>query len=112
MSTSTARRPRHLMDPANPVRPVDDASLTRVQQWVISVLVVTTAAHMAVGLVVASWAIPAHLVAYRVVLDVIAGCFGMLGVAGGLAVHRKRPLSPWLLAGLLPTAVGLALLVL
>lgn len=110
MSASTARRPRHLMDPAHPVRQVDDASLTRVQQWVVSVLVVTTVAHLAIGLVVASWAIPADRVAYRAVLDLIAGCFGVLGVAGARAVHRKPLLSPWLLAGFLPTAVGLALL--
>jgi hypothetical protein len=107
-----ARRPRHLMDPAHPVRTVNDASLTRVQQWVASVLTVTTVAHLAAGLVAASFVLPAGDTAGRAGLSVIAGAFGMLGVAGALAIHGRSIASPWLLCGFLPGAVGLALLVL
>jgi hypothetical protein len=105
----TARRRKHLMDPADPVRTVNDPALTRVQQWVASVLTVTTVAHLAIGLVVAAAALPAEKVAGQAVLDLIAGAFGVLGVAGALAIHRRPMLSPWLLVGLLPGAVGLAL---
>ena len=113
MSASpTARSRRHLMDPANPVRSVNDASLTRVQQWVASVLTVTTVAHLAVGLVVASFALPDGDTTARAGLSVIAGAFGMLGMAGALAIHGRSIVSPWLLCGFLPGAVGLALVVL
>ncbi|RJS45540.1 hypothetical protein [Nocardioides cavernaquae] len=110
MSASPTARPRrHLMDPARPVRLVNDVSLTRVQQWVASVLTVTTVGHLAVGLVVAAFALPAGHTGGRAGLAVIAGAFGMLGVAGALAIHRRPIISPWLLCGFLPGAVGLAL---
>ena len=42
-------------------------------------------------------------------LCVIAGAFGVIAIGVGLAIHGRRPLSPWSVLGLLPTAVGLAL---
>ena len=101
------RRRRHLMDPAHPVRPVDDRSLTQVQRWVMSTLAVLTIAHLSAGLVVAALEVPASASAARIGLNVIAGAFGVLAVTAGLAIHRRRVLSPWLLLGLLPTVVGL-----
>jgi len=101
------RRPRHLMDPANPVRTVNDRSLTNVQRWVLSTLTVFTIAHLAVGLVIASLTTPHDATAARIGLNVIAGAFGALGIAGGFAIHRRSPLTPWLLLGVLPTVVGL-----
>ncbi|MBM7518818.1 hypothetical protein [Nocardioides nitrophenolicus] len=103
------RRRRHLMDPAHPVRPVDDHALTNVQRWVMSTLAVFTIAHLAAGLVVAALEVPESATTARVGLNVIAGAFGVLAVAAGRAIHRRSPLSPWLLVGLLPTAVGLGL---
>jgi hypothetical protein len=32
---------------------------------------------------------------------------GVLGVAAGFLIHQKNPLTPWLVLGLLPAAVGL-----
>ncbi len=101
------RRRRHLMDPANPVRPVDDRSLTHVQRWVTSTLAVLTIAHLAAGLVLAALETPTSATAARIGLTVIAGAFGVLAVTAGLAIHRRRVLSPWLVLGLLPTVVGL-----
>ena len=43
----------------------------------------------------------------RIGLAVIAGIFGAFAVAAGLAIHGKRILSPWLLLGVVPTAIGL-----
>ena len=41
----------------------------------------------------------------------IAGAFGVLAVAAGLAIHKRPLLTPWLLLGLLPALVGLVLFV-
>lgn len=101
------RRRKHLMDPAHPVRPVNDRALSDVQRWVMSTLAVFTIAHLAAGLVVAALEVPDTATTAQVGLNVIAGAFGVLAVAAGLAIHRRPPLSPWLLLGLLPTAVGL-----
>jgi hypothetical protein len=43
----------------------------------------------------------------RLGLHVIAGVFGAIAVAAGRAIHGKSILSPWLLLGAVPTAVGL-----
>jgi hypothetical protein len=95
------------MDPANPVRTVNDRSLTHVQRWVMSVLAVTTIMHLAVGLVVGSWFIDATGPAIG--LCVIAGAFGLVSMSVGRLIHAVSPVSPWTLLGLLPGAVGVGL---
>lgn len=103
------RRRRHLMDPNNP-RPQQvrgGMSMSTVQKWVMSVLAVTTIGHFSAGLVIAAVFLDARGVGAQVALDLIAGLVGVLGVAAAFMIHGKRPLTPWLLAGLLPAAVGL-----
>jgi len=95
------------MDPDDPIRPVNDRSLTRVKQWVASVLVVFTVAHLAVGLVIGAVAIDPIYQSSRIGLCIIAAAFGMLGLAGGFLIHRLSPFTPWLILGVLPAAVGL-----
>jgi len=107
--TRAAPRRRHLMDPANPVRPVNDAQLSRVQRWVVSVLAVTTIIHLSVGLVVAAYFLAPGDRVSQIGLCAIAAAFGVISVAVGLVIHRQRVLSPWLLLGLLPGIVGVAL---
>ena len=51
--------------------------------------------------------VPPSATSARAGLNVIAGAFGVAAVVAGLAIHRRPPLSPWLLLGLLPTVVGL-----
>ncbi|MBM9460972.1 hypothetical protein JK386_13805 [Nocardioides sp. zg-536] len=102
-----ARRRRHLMDPAHPVRPVDDRSLTQVQRWVMSTLVVFTAAHMAGAMVFAAIETPASATAARIGLNIIAGAFMVIAVAGGRAIHKHSPLTAWLLVAPATTALGL-----
>jgi hypothetical protein len=108
---STPPRRKHLMDPAAPRRPAASASaqrnLSRVQRWVMSTLAVTTVLHLCAGLVLAAVFLPDPRLSSQVGLNVIAAAFGVLGVAAGLAIHRRSVLSPWLLLGLLPGAVGL-----
>ena len=109
---SPRKRPRHLLDPDDLGRPRDlvaeKRSLTRVQQWVMSVLAVTTILHMSGGLVLAAMFLPEERgVGAQVGLNVIAGVFGILAVAVGLAIHRRSVLSPWLALGVLPGIVGI-----
>jgi hypothetical protein len=111
-STPPRKRPRHLLDPSELGRPRDLAaerrSLTRVQQWVMSVLAVTTILHMSGGLVLAAVFLPEERgVSAQIGLNVIAAVFGMLAIAVGLAIHRRRVLSPWLALGVLPGLVGI-----
>jgi uncharacterized membrane protein YoaK (UPF0700 family) len=103
------RRARHLIDPANPpVRNVreESRSLTRVQQWVMSTLAVTTILHFSAGLVLAAIYLDERGRSSQIGLDVIAGVFGVLAVAAGFAIHKKPVLTPWLLLGVLPGIVG------
>lgn len=95
------------MDPDNPVRPVNNRALTNVQRWVLSVLAVFTIAHLSIGMVLASLIVESSATASRVGLNVIAGIFGLVAIAVGFAIHRKSPLTPWLLVGLVPMVVGL-----
>ncbi len=111
---ATPRRARHLMDPTattpGPGAPVaveqTQRSLSKVQQWVMSVLTVSTIFHLAGGLVLAAVTMDNPRPGARLGLCLIAGAFGVLGVIAGRAIHRKPLLSWWLIAGLLPTVIG------
>ena len=113
-ASSRPRTPRHLIDfDAPPQRrdaAAEHASLTRVQRTVMSVLAVTTVAHLAVGLVIAALALDDPGPGAQVGLCVIAGAFGVIGVVLARVIHGRSPLTPWLLVGLLPTLVGIWLL--
>ena len=104
----------HLLDMNAPRRVVADPEkdardLARVQKWVMSTLAVTTILHLVVGLVVAAVMLDDAPDSSKIGLNVIAGIFGAIAVATGLAIHGRRILSPWLLLGLVPTAIGLVL---
>lgn len=103
MSTPPPRK--HLMTPGQH-RPMNNEpmSLGRVQRWVLSTLAATTIMHLAIGLVFAA-AVADRLDA-RVGLLVISSAFGVIAVVAALVIHGKRPLSPWLLLGLLPGLLG------
>lgn len=102
-----ARRPRHLIDPENPrPRRKDRMSLGRVQIWVLSTLAQTTILHMSVGLILAALHVEGADTVAQVGLLVNAGMFGVFSVVAGLAIHRRRILSWWLLLGWTPTLVG------
>jgi hypothetical protein len=102
---------RHLIDPHAP-RPPRDAKveahrLTKVQQWVMSSLAVTTILHMSVGLILGALYLDDPPAGARVGLNLIAGAFGVMAVAAALAIHGRRIVSWWLLLGFVPTVVGL-----
>ncbi len=105
MSNTPPPTRRHLMTPGQPRRQRSEPmSLTRVQRWVMSTLAVTTILHLAAGLVLAAMYVPT--LDAQIGLLAIAGAFGVISVVAGLLIHKKSPLTPWLLLGLLPTVVG------
>lgn len=102
-------RRRHLIDPANPPQRPTSRETTRVQQWVVSVLVVTTILHLSAGLMISTLFIGDDQPAARIGLNIIAAVFGVLAVAAGFAIHQRSPLTPWALLGTLPGVVGLVI---
>jgi hypothetical protein len=109
MSTPPPRRPRHLLDPDDP-RPAPtgrrEMSITSVQRWVLTALVVTTVEHFALAFVFGAKYLDESRVAERAVLLVLAAVVGVLGVVGALALHQRGPWSWWLPLGLLPALAG------
>ncbi|QIK65032.1 hypothetical protein G7072_00595 [Nocardioides sp. HDW12B] len=109
------RRARHLMDPNAP-RPVAGGpgsakpgmSITSVQRWVLTALVVTTVEHFALAFVLGAASIDDSRVAERVVLLVLAAVVGVLGVVSAFLLHQRSPVSWWLPLGLLPALLGAA----
>ena len=79
-------------------------SITKVQQWILSVLAFTVIEHFAFGLAIAG--IFADDQDARVGLNVLAGITGVFAVAAFRALHGKRILSAWLLLGPLPGVIG------
>lgn len=103
------KRSRHLMDPANLQRSASstDQSLSNVQKWVMSTLAVTTILHLSIGVVLAAGTVGEGHRDAQIGLMVIAGLFGMMGVAAGLVIHQKNPFSLWLLLGAIPTLIAI-----
>jgi len=117
----TRKVPKHLIDPstlqAGAPRPRqrpeqrerDLEKLTRVKQWVTSALVLTTMFHLSVGLMIAAYYTNADRTDARIGLNVIAGILWIAGIAGARAIHKKNPVSLWLVAGLILPAFGMYL---
>ena len=79
-------------------------SITRVQQWILSVLAFTVIEHFAAGLAIAG--VFADDQDARVGLNVLAGITGVAAVIAFRALHAVRILSFWLLLGPLPGVIG------
>ena len=110
-SAPSVRRPRHLLDPSDLHRSHRSSqssteSLTKVQRWVMSVLAATTILHLAAGLVIAAIFMDEARHGARIGLTLIAAIIGVLAVVTGRLIHAKSPITPWLLLGLVPAAVG------
>lgn len=109
-TTPQPKRQRHLIDFDNPPPPSTQRSLTRVQQLIVSTLVGSTIMHLALGLCVLSYAADPEQRSARIGLLVVAAGFGLAAIAAALAIHRRSPLSPWVLLGLLPSIVTAVLI--
>lgn len=103
------RRRKHLIDFDNPPPRTSvaerDAGLSKVQQRVMSALLLTTVLHFIGGLVIFAHSIDGHLDA-KVGLLVICVFLGLGGMVAALAIHERSPLSWWLLAGPVPAIIG------
>jgi hypothetical protein len=115
-SEPPVRRAKHLIDPANPrprptgeERRLEQARLNRVREWVTSALAVTTVFHLSVGLSIAAIFTDEDRIDARIGLNVIGAILLVAAVAGARAIHHKKPLSLWLLAGVVPSAIGMFL---
>ena len=80
-------------------------NIETVQRWVVSVILFHVGSVPAVTLAVYSIGVAAGDFGRGVGLWLMSGVIGLLTVAGILAIFRRSPLSPWLLLGILPTAV-------
>jgi hypothetical protein len=104
------RHRRHLLTPEQLAgihpRPTHPRSMTlsTVQKWVMSTLVVSTLLHMAGGLVLAAAYVDER--SSRIGLLVLSGAFGLMAWAAGLLIHRKSVLHPLMLLGLVPPLAG------
>lgn len=76
----------------------------RVQKWVMSALLTTTAVIFATGL--ALLAGHSDRAGAKPGLLVIAGIVGVCAVGAARFIHGKSPLSPWLVLGVVPAVAG------
>ncbi|KQY63584.1 MULTISPECIES: hypothetical protein [unclassified Nocardioides] len=82
----------------------------RVQRWVMSALLTTVGFIFAAGLCFLAGV--AERPGAEPGLLVIAAVVGLVTLAGVLTINQHSMLSPWLLVGLVPAAVGAWLLLL
>ena len=80
-------------------------NIETVQRWVASVILIHVGSVPAVTLAVYAIGIAKTEYGKGVGLWAMSGVIGLLTVAGVLAIFRRSPLSLWLIAGILPTAV-------
>jgi hypothetical protein len=80
-------------------------NIETVQRWVVSAILFHVGSVPAVTLAVYSIGVAAGDFGRGVGLWIMSGVIGLLTVAGILAIFRRSPLSPWLVLGILPTAV-------
>jgi hypothetical protein len=79
-------------------------NIETVQRWVVSAVLFHVGTVPAVTLAVYSIGVSHNDFGKGVGLWIMSGVIGILTAAGILAIHRRTPLSLWLLLGILPTA--------
>jgi len=79
--------------------------VVRVQRWVMSALLMTTAMVFAGGLAVLSLYVEDRGGA-RIGLMTIAGIVGLVAMVGVRFINEKPWLTPWLMLGLIPASVA------
>ncbi|HZX01416.1 hypothetical protein [Kribbella sp.] len=80
-------------------------NIETVQRWVVSAVLFHVGTVPAVTLAVYSIGVSHDTFGKGVGLWFMSGVIGVLTAAGILAIHRRSLLSPWLVLGVLPTAV-------
>lgn len=101
------RRARHLMVPGEPrPRSSGSMSITTVQRWIMSSLMVVTVEHLAAAIVLAAVFTDPARPGNRIGLLVVATFLATGGLVAFRLIHDKPPVSPWLALALLPATVG------
>jgi hypothetical protein len=80
----------------------------RVQKWVMSALLLVTSFIFAGGLCFLAGSV--DRAGAKPGLLTIAGFVGVIALGGVRIINQKRIVSPWLVLGLLPTAIGVYVL--
>jgi len=80
-------------------------NIETVQRWVVSVILFHVGSVPAITLAVYSIGVASTDFGKGVGLWFMSGVIGVLTVVGILAIFKRRPLSAWLLLGILPTVV-------
>jgi hypothetical protein len=88
---------------------VEIVDITRVQRWVASSLTLTVAYVWAGGMVILalSSGFDQTRESAQIMIFVMAGIIGVGAIVGVRLINALPWTTPWLLVGLLPTAVGL-----
>ena len=76
-----------------------------VQRWVASVILIHVGSVPAVSLAVYSIGVAEDERGRGIGLWLMSGVIGLLTIAGVRLIFQRTPVSPWLLVGILPTAV-------
>ncbi|MER7245604.1 hypothetical protein [Kribbella sp. NPDC000426] len=76
-----------------------------VQKWVASVILIHVGSVPAVSLAVYSIGVAESDRGRGIGLWIMSGVIGILTVTGVRLIFQRSPISPWLILGLLPTAV-------
>jgi hypothetical protein len=76
----------------------------RVQKWVMSALMMTTAVIFATGLSLLAG--HSDQPGAKPGLLIIAAVVGVAATAAARFIHDKSPVSPWLLLGVVPAVLG------
>ncbi|MEU8222571.1 hypothetical protein [Kribbella sp. NPDC048915] len=80
-------------------------NIETVQRWVVSAILFHVGSVPAVTLAVYSIGVAKDDFGKGVGLWLMSGVIGVLTAVGILAIHKRGPLSPWVIPGILPTAV-------
>ena len=82
--------------------------IERVQKWVMSALLLVVSFIFASGLCFLAGSV--DRAGAKPGLLTIAGFVGVIAMGGVRIINQKRLATPWLLVGLIPTAIGVAVL--
>jgi hypothetical protein len=95
------------LDPEQSEQQEEERSLDLVQRMVVSALAIVIGGAISAGLTAYITINPSDLDQGSIIaLWVIAGFAGLLTAATVLVINRRHPYSPWLVLGLLPTALS------
>lgn len=79
--------------------------VVRVQRWIISALILTTALHFIGGLLILAITLDRPDAFW--VLTIISSIVAVLSIAGVRVINQLRVLTLWLLVGVVPFAISL-----